>query len=54
MPDTYPKGNVIFCDDIRLEFGNKPSFMGMYLDHIFLGADFPTALAKLCMYVTRK
>lgn len=29
---TKPTAQVIWCDDIRQEVGNKPSLMGVYLD----------------------
>jgi hypothetical protein len=52
MSDTFPRGYVVFCDDIRHEEGGKPSFMGVYLHTMFVGAQFPTALPKFFAFVT--
>lgn len=41
-----------FCDDIRMEMGGKPSFMGCYNGAMFLNSTLPTALPKLCTMVT--
>lgn len=42
---------VIYCDDIRLELGNKASLMGIYTGDLLVSA-FPVVLPKLCLYVT--
>lgn len=42
---------VIFCDDIRLEMGNKMSFMGCYQGELFV-ASAPVVLPKLCVHAT--
>jgi hypothetical protein len=42
---------VTFCDDIRLEMGNKMSFMGCYQGDLFV-ASMPVALPKLCVHAT--
>lgn len=34
----------LFCDDIRLEVGNKPSFMGVYTGEMVFPADSPPGL----------
>lgn len=41
---------TIFCDDIRLEAGNKQSYMGVYSGSLLVGA-IPTRLQKLCVKV---
>jgi hypothetical protein len=41
----------IFCDDVRLEHGNKLSYMGIYNGTIQLPM-FPVMLAKLCVVMT--
>jgi len=41
--------HAIWCDDIRMELGNKPSFMGVYTGGIVVPA-LPTVLPKLCVY----
>ena len=38
----------IFCDDVRLEAGNKISYMGVYQSNMYL-AGFPTVLPKFCI-----
>jgi Family of unknown function (DUF6941) len=38
----------IVCDDIRIEAGNKPSFMGVYDEGIFV-PEIPFSFAKLCL-----
>ena len=38
----------IVCDDIRIELGNKPSFMGVY-DEGILVPKIPFSFAKLCL-----
>lgn len=38
----------IWCDDVRLEVGNKVSYMGVYLNELFVPS-FPFVLEKLCL-----
>lgn len=49
VPPSFPNGRVIFCDDIRQEVGNKPSFMGVYTSSMVFPASvtFPITLARL-------
>jgi len=42
---------AIFCDDIRIEQGNKFSLMGTYQGHMFV-PEFPIMLPKLCAFLT--
>ena len=42
--------SVIWCDDIRMEQGNKPSFMGCYTGAILL-PQLPYVVSKLCLYI---
>jgi hypothetical protein len=46
-----PFGYSIFCDDIRQEVGNKPSFMGVVLGAIF-PASFPLVMPRFSVGVT--
>jgi hypothetical protein len=39
-------GHALFCDDIRMEVGNKPSFMGCYSGEMNVPASFPAFLPK--------
>lgn len=48
MTDRYV--HVIWCDDIRQEVGNKPSFMGVYTAGIVLPG-LPAVLPRLAVYV---
>jgi hypothetical protein len=48
---SYRKVDVIYCDDIRHEVGNKLSFMGVYTGELLVPG-FPATLAKLCMYIS--
>ena len=41
---------VIYCDDIRQETGNKLSYMGVYSGELFV-PDVPVLLPKLCIAV---
>ena len=43
--------HTLWCDDIRQELGNKPSFMGVYVGGLVLPA-LPTVMAKLCVWIT--
>ena len=40
-------GTCIFCDDVRLEVGNKISLMGIYSSEILFTAAPPTVIPKL-------
>lgn len=42
--------HTIYCDDVRLEVGNKQSLMGIYTGDLIVPA-FPIALPKLCLVV---
>lgn len=41
--------HTIWCDDIRMELGNKPSFMGVYTGGIVVPS-LPTFLPRLSIY----
>lgn len=41
--------HTIWCDDIRQEIGNKPSFMGVYSNGIVFSS-LPTMLQQLAIY----
>jgi hypothetical protein len=43
--------STIFCDDIRLEVGNKISLIGVYSGALIV-PEFPVVLPKLCIVVT--
>ncbi|WP_156955192.1 hypothetical protein [Polaromonas glacialis] len=43
--------NAIWCDDIRHEVGNKPSFMGVYGMELVM-PQLPAILSRLAVYVT--
>jgi hypothetical protein len=43
--------DAIYCDDIRLEIGNKRSLIGVYAGVLFVAA-MPAMLPKLCVSVT--
>lgn len=43
--------HTIWCDDIRQELGNKPSFMGVYTGGIVL-LGLPTVLPRLGVWTT--
>jgi hypothetical protein len=43
--------NVIYCDDIRHEIGNKLSFIGIYAGELLVQS-FPITLPKLCLFVS--
>ena len=47
IPGRYV--HTIWCDDIRQEVGNKPSFMGVFIGGILLPA-VPAALSRLGVY----
>jgi len=42
--------HTIYCDDVRLEVGNKQSLMGIYSGDLLV-SEFPVALPKLCIIV---
>lgn len=42
---------VIYCDDVRQEVGNKQSLIGVYPGDLYLEA-LPAVLPKLCMVAT--
>jgi hypothetical protein len=44
-----PYGDVIFCDDIRMEVGNKLTFVGSYLGDMLVTQSFPVIIPKLCL-----
>ena len=48
MTDRYV--HALWCDDIRQEIGNKPSFMGVYVGGMTL-PKLPIMLQKLSVYV---
>lgn len=41
--------DTIYCDDVRMEVGNKKSLMGVYESDMLLGDVPPAALPKLCI-----
>lgn len=43
--------NCLFCDDIRVEVGNKFSLMGVYGGEMLIAATFPVQIAKLGIMV---
>jgi hypothetical protein len=47
IPDAF--GHAIFCDDIRMEVGNKLTFAGCYFGVMFLNSDFPATIPRLCV-----
>src|ERR1700678_3948072 len=48
---TAPRvAHCVFCDDIRLELGNKMSYMGVYSGgDLLINQPFPVGLAKFCI-----
>lgn len=40
--------NTIVCDDVRIEVGNKISYMGIYRNEIIINGPFPFRFSKLC------
>lgn len=42
--------HTIYCDDVRLEVGNKQSLMGIYSSYLFV-PELPVVLPKLCIIV---
>lgn len=54
MPAKKPKfQNIIICDDIRQEIGNKMSYMGIYKSKIIIPQE-PFTFPKLCFAITYK
>jgi hypothetical protein len=54
MSADAPKGmdfHALWCDDIRQEVGNKPSFMGVYTGALVV-PQLPLTLPKLCVWLT--
>lgn len=47
---TERRVEVVYCDDIRAEIGNKSSLMGVYAGDLFV-KHIPFTLAKLCAWV---
>ena len=43
--------HVLWCDDIRREVGNKPSFMGVYTGALLMPT-IPSVLTRLAAYVS--
>lgn len=43
--------HAVWCDDIRLEMGNKRSFMGVYGPILYV-SEIPAVLPKLCVWMT--
>lgn len=48
-PEAF--GHAIFCDDIRMEVGNKLTFAGCYFGIMFLNSDFPATISRFCVAV---
>jgi hypothetical protein len=46
-PDAY--GYTIFCDDLRIEVGNKIFYIGVYANGMNVNGKFPVALPKFAM-----
>jgi hypothetical protein len=47
---STPRGQVIFCDDLRQEIGAKVSFVGVYSEQILFPPNtiFPAFVPKIC------
>jgi len=43
---------VIYCDDVRQEIGNKQSFIGVYPGDLIVSEALPVVLPKLCLVLT--
>lgn len=52
VPLAKAYGNVVFCDDIRVEEGGKFSFMGVYTNAIIVHSEFPVTLPKFGIFIT--
>ena len=46
-PDAW--GYTIFCDDIRVEIGNKLTYVGTYSGQLLIHGSFPSTIPKLCL-----
>lgn len=51
MTDKRRWINVVWCDDIRHEVGNKPSLMGVYTSGLVVPA-FPAVLPRLGLWIS--
>ena len=47
MPLNCRTALTVFCDDVRLEVGNKPSLMGIYSRDMLVPGQMPIILPKL-------
>jgi hypothetical protein len=43
--------HAVYCDDVRLEIGNKQSLMGIYGEALVI-SEMPASIPKLCVVVT--
>lgn len=43
---------VIYCDDVRHEIGNKQSFIGVYPGDLIVAEALPVVLPRLCLVST--
>lgn len=43
--------HAMFCDDVRMEIGNKPSFMGCYSGDMGIPMPFPAKLPKFGFFL---
>jgi hypothetical protein len=48
-PEVF--GHATFCDDIRMEVGNKLTFVGCYSGFMFLNSEFPATIPRFCVAV---
>jgi hypothetical protein len=48
-PEAY--GYTIFCDDIRVEVGNKLTLVGIYAQGLVIHGSFPFVMPKLAMHI---
>ena len=48
-PDAW--GYTIFCDDIRVEIGNKLTYVGTYGGRMVVPGTFPATISKFCLGV---
>lgn len=51
VPPT-PRGDTVFCDDIRQETNNKRIYVGVYSGEMTVYGTAPAALAKLALAIT--
>lgn len=47
-----PRGDTVFCDDIRQEIGGKVSYIGIYRGAINFPNKLPATLSKLCFAIS--